>query len=170
MRWETQIWQTSLFIIDLDLRVRMITQYPCTVGHNYYEVGDVNDTFVHCCCHQTASYVHRLHKLPIKMPIFSPLWEEELPKISSRLRPKFASSCARDMSCDNPTTALEYIDSSFFRDDADSAVHRCATAGDLQPSWYARQLERRGRCSCRGKRECFVTFPSPGLIVCGECL
>ncbi|CAN0114168.1 unnamed protein product, partial [Ectocarpus sp. 8 AP-2014] len=29
--------QTSLLVIDLDLRVRMIVQYPCTVGHNYYE-------------------------------------------------------------------------------------------------------------------------------------
>eukprot|EP00904_Undaria_pinnatifida_P004021 jgi/Undpi1/1361/HiC_scaffold_11.g04753.m1 len=29
--------QTSVLIIDLDLRVRMIVQYPCSVGHNYYE-------------------------------------------------------------------------------------------------------------------------------------
>lgn len=26
-------------MIDLDLRVKMISQYPCTVGQNYYEVG-----------------------------------------------------------------------------------------------------------------------------------
>ncbi|CAN0354258.1 unnamed protein product, partial [Laminaria digitata] len=31
--------QTSVLIIDLDLRVRMIVQYPCSVGHNYYEVS-----------------------------------------------------------------------------------------------------------------------------------
>lgn len=24
---------------DLDLRVKMISQYPCTVGQNYYEVS-----------------------------------------------------------------------------------------------------------------------------------
>ncbi|CAM9877298.1 unnamed protein product [Ectocarpus sp. 12 AP-2014] len=31
------VLQTSLLVVDLDLRVRMIVQYPCTVGHNYYE-------------------------------------------------------------------------------------------------------------------------------------
>ncbi|CAM9151933.1 unnamed protein product [Hapterophycus canaliculatus] len=29
--------QTSVLVVDLDLRVRMIVQYPCTIGHNYYE-------------------------------------------------------------------------------------------------------------------------------------
>lgn len=27
-----------MLVIDLDLRVRMIVQYPVSVGHNYYEV------------------------------------------------------------------------------------------------------------------------------------
>ncbi|CAM9910084.1 unnamed protein product [Pylaiella littoralis] len=39
--------QTSLLIVDLDLRVRMIVQYPCNVGHNYYETLRAIDALQH---------------------------------------------------------------------------------------------------------------------------
>lgn len=41
--------QTTIFVVDLDFRVRMMTQYPYSVGQNYYEVMSriALQTYVH---------------------------------------------------------------------------------------------------------------------------
>ena len=146
-------------IIDLDLRVRMITQYPCTVGHNYYEVRRTSVCFL---AHrfgvpiQTPA-LHEVRSGSVDLDIVhQEIVEMELDCYRYSLERK------RDASLDDTDPRESPLS------DADRPTswdcntgfkgNRRAAAGDLQPSGYASELERRGGCP-RGCKSEFIRLP-----------